>query len=186
MKMAKLFLAVILATALSAPAMAMSKDAQNDFGVKIGVVLPGTWDSDYGSADSDAGLGLGVFGDMRVAERIFFGAFLDYTSLSISDVDYSGSELDLGVALKFQLDTPELPMILRPSLGFAYGTTTSDGDVDSASLFVINLSIEAISANTDGLSYFGEFGFTAVPAGGNDDSDLTHSPIFFLKGGLIF
>lgn len=184
MKTVKLVLALLLATALAAPAMAMTKDAKSDLGVKVGFVLPGTWSTEDYDYDSDAGLSLGIFGDTRVAERIFFGAFLDYTSLSIEE--YSGSELDLGVALKFQLDTPDLPVILRPSLAFAYGTTSEDGAMDSASLFVINLSMEAISQNTEGTSYFGEFGFTAVPSGGNDDIDLTHEPIFFLKGGLIF
>ncbi len=181
----KFLLLVVLLAGFATSAFALNPAAESDFGVKGGLVLGGTWDTDYGSVDTDPGLALGVFGDFRVADKMWVGAFFDFT-LANDENDNSCYEYDLGVALKALFNPPNVPFLIRPSLAIAYGLADSDSVNDTADLFVINLSVEGITDNAEGLSYFGEFGFTAVPAGGNEDTDLTHGPIFFLKGGVIF
>lgn len=173
---------------LSNTASALNNDKSPLFGVKAGLVLPGTITVENGRAtdyDTDTGVVIGGFVDSRLGAKLDGGFFVDLSNVPSSDAGESATRLDLGVTLKGHFLMSSGNLILRPGIGLGLGLAKAGGE-SGVHLLTLNGFVEAIFPFTDEMSWLGEIGFTTAPTGGNGDVWVTHGPIFELRGGIVF
>lgn len=201
-RLPRLALAALFLLALAFPLAAQDKGfegKQYDIGIEGGMWFSGdiTFDAgDYGSADvnKNTSLLLRAFADMYVAPKFAVGGYLNYTTgeLEYGGVSADASFYEFGIALKPRLLLSPT-MALKPGLNIGYRHLERDllegesSDTEtSADGLGVNLSVELQFLLSGGYIFFVDGGFLSQPAGGNDDADVTWSPIIYLAAGICF
>ncbi len=163
-----------------------------DLALKAGVLLPGSVYVEVADQSFDTSTGplLVASLDAMVARRLSLGAFLQHArpTVTILGDDYGAAITTFGGTIKGrfgQLDGIQF----RPGLAIGYqiiastGSSTTLEDVKGVDLGgLLEVSIPTGGAIRIPL----ELGFISQPAGGNSDTNVTFSPIFYLAGGVEF
>lgn len=145
--------------------------------------LPGTINVEGFDADKSGGLLFRGFVDSLVAEKLTMGAFLNLAP-SVEVEEESASMYEIGGSLKYRAMAGEMPL----KIGINIGYRKMDSDIidDEVEGLGINLSAE-LQFNTQGSFVpFIEAGFLTQPSGGNEDAEVTWSPIVYFGGGVAF
>jgi hypothetical protein len=162
-----------------------------NLGLKAGVLLPGSVyieEADQ-SFDTSTGPLFVATLDAMVATKLSIGAFLLHArpSVTVAGTSYDANVTTLGGTIKGRFGRPD-GIQFRPGIAFGYQTiSSSDSDaVDAVKGFDI-AAIAELSIPTGGsLRIPIELSFISQPTGGNDDTEVTFSPIFYLAGGIEF
>ncbi|QQS36655.1 MAG: hypothetical protein IPM56_01485 [Ignavibacteriales bacterium] len=160
-----------------------------DYGIAIGAWLGGEVSlADLGmDIDKEVGFLLQSFIDFYLIEKLAFGVYANYSSLSFDDVDNTASMYEFGIAIKPRFILGTGSTAIKPGLQLGYRVESTDiSGVDDVSAFGLNLSVEFQFNVKSNIMPFGVIGFLSQPAGGNDDTDVTFAPIFYLGGGVVF
>ena len=179
----KIFKIILCIIVLSFSSSAFSADDTMDIGISGNFWLSGTINVEGYDADKSAGLLFRGFVDSFVAEKLTMGAYLNLAP-TVEVEDESGSMYEIGGALKYRAMVGEMPLKIGINIG--YRKLDSDAMNDEIEGLGINLSAE-LQFNMDGnFVPFIEAGFLSQPSGGNEDVEVTWSPIVYLGGGVAF
>ncbi|MBN2041057.1 MAG: hypothetical protein JW864_13525 [Spirochaetes bacterium] len=154
-----------------------------DIGVSGNLWLSGTIDVEGYDLDKDAGFLFKGYIDTIIVDKICIGGFLHFAP-SVEIEDDSGKMYELGGAFKYRAMLGKMP--LKIGIGVGYRKLTTDDLDDDIEGLGINASAELQFDINQKFKPFVELGFLSQPAGGNDDVDVTWSPIFYLGGGVAF
>jgi hypothetical protein len=158
-----------------------------DLGASIGMWLGGDiWLDDLNMEISkESSLLVHLFYDSYLMQKFSLGAYLNYSpaTLSYGSIEEDATMLELGGAIKYKI-LFEDKYALKIGLGLGYRKLSVEGlsEADGEG-FGLNLSVEGQYCLQNGHSVFVETGFLTQPAGGNDDTSITWSPIFYLSAG---
>ncbi len=89
------------------------------------------------------------------------------------------SMTEFGPSLKWRIEVNQ--MVLIPTLYIGYRSY----EENAGDALGLNFSLKA-QFPQDRFVPFVDIGFLAQPAGGNDDTDMTFSPVFIIGGGVAF
>ena len=89
------------------------------------------------------------------------------------------SMTEFGPSFKFKINAGKVVFV--PSLYIGY--RSYEGDAGEA--LGLNLSVK-VQYPLEKIVPFVDIGFLSQPAGGNDDTDITFSPVFIIGGGIGF
>lgn len=172
----------VVAFLLALPWSSLAQDLpKSEFTISAGYLLEGElylWETDqYGSV-----------GETFLLKSDFVGYFSDnfgmggFVSYGVPYYDGYGeiSMLTFGIAMKGRFKASDL-VLIKPAgyLGFrTYGDTAGNG-------FGVDVSV-AIQYQLEKVKPFLEFGILGQPAGGNDVTSITFSPIFQVSLGIGF
>jgi hypothetical protein len=179
------------AAAPSAPAAAAVPPAAQvaarswQVGAKAGVLLPG---SVYIEAfDQSVGTELGMVAeltaDATVAPKLTIGGFF-LLARTTDEIAGEGARVTtLGGTIKGRFQAGK--MELRPGAAIGYQLINGDAfrEVKGFDVAAILEAAYPLAANR---ALLFELSFISQPSGGNDDSDVTFSPILFLAAGYEF
>lgn len=168
---------------LSMSALAAEREKEVEIGISGGILLPGSFDVEGYTVDTDLSPMLRFILDAYVAEKFMMGGYVNFSIVSAEDVDETANLFEFGGALKGRfLLSPTV--VFKPGLNLGYRIIS--GDVfDDVKGFGVNFSAE-FQFIGDNLSPYIDAGFISQPAGGNSDADVTFAPIIYLTGGIIF
>ncbi len=148
--------------------------------------LPGTVNVEGTDVDKTAGILLRVFVDSYIAEKFCVGAFLNLAkpTFEYGSISESGDMYEFGVALKYvtMLNT----MRFKMGLNIGYRKINNDLLDDAIEGLGVNLSAELQFNPQADIIPFIEGGFLTQPSGGNEDVEVTWSPILYFGGGVAF
>ena len=184
------FIITTMNNSINAQEASILEEKQYDFGISAGLWLSG--DVSLGDLDVEieksTSLLLRAIGDMYVTPKFAVGA---YVNISRGDVSYASAEetftmYELGISFKprFQISPKHF---IKPGLNIGYrkldipdiGNAESDG-------LGVNLSVELQFLLESEYIFYIDGGFLSQPAGGNDETDVTWSPILYILGGVAF
>lgn len=158
------------------------------FGVKGGMILPGTIYVDDFSKGGDISFSFGGFVDYSLGEKLYGGISVDVHNMSV--YDQSKLLYDISATLKAKIFSPSKPFTFRPGIGIGYGGLPgfkADGeDVDASSYFLVKGMVEFVVHTSNRLSWLVEAAIIGAPSGGNKDYSVTFGPGALFRGGLVF
>lgn len=175
-----------------APAM-VSAQAQTkqswDLGASAGVLFPGEMYYDgymfEGEIETEASIVSHFYADAWLGENLSMGAFVLLGSI---EHDWSSDNAFLttfGMALKGRFFLPFGGAQLRPGLTLGYQVIDPDiSGVDEVTGFDVGAVLEVVVPFSERIAGVTQLSFISQPAGGNDDADVTFSPIMFLSFGV--
>jgi len=178
---------VLVAVTISAGS---AQEQKWNFTFKGGLLLPGgvTIDPPGWSFDTGAGWLVNGYFDAIVAPKLAIGAFrmLAVPSVTVLGDDYGVTVTTLGATMKGRF-TLQNGMQLRPGLAIGYQMISTDAVDEGTNGLGIGGLFEVVKplANSKN-ALVGEVGFITQPSGGNEDSDVTFGPIFYLAFGYQF
>jgi len=165
-----------------------------DFGLVLGLWLPGTIDVEGVSVDKTAGPLFRAFADAYLMPKFAMGAYFNYSSATMEykTVSASADFYEFGISLKPRFITSP-QVAIKPGLNIGYRKSTrelypgesiyAETDADGMGL---NLSVEIqYLVDSDYIVFF-EGGFLSQPTGGNADASVTWAPILYIAGGICF
>lgn len=172
--------ATAAATAAAAPA-----EKRWWLGAKAGFLLPGTVTIDGTDFDSDSGLLANITLDGVVAPRLCLGGFLLYGSSGLEG-EVDATVITVGGTIKGRF--PAGNMEIRPGIVLGYQTITGEAfeDSDDSTGIDVGGTVELAVPISPKSDFLGEIGFVSQPGGGNEDSEITFGPIFYIAGGASF
>lgn len=166
----------------AAPAAAPADPVTYELGAALGVLFPGTIDTDVASLDTSTGLLLRLSGDFHVAPRLGVGAYLLYASTTVGDSD--GSVVGLGVTAKGYF-TVSPKLVFRPGIAIGYQLSQVQSGSDSATGLGVAALAELAMPFAKGTNGFVQLSFLSQPSGGiSGVTDVTWAPIFYLAVGV--
>ena len=159
-----------------------------NLGIKAGFLAPGSVYVEEVDEDFDLNAGpllLATF-DAMVAPKLSIGVFLLHArpTVTVFDEDYDANITTFGGTIKGRFGGADALQV-RPGLAVGYQLISSDEGVDDVKGLDVGGLVE-LSIPAGSIRVPIELGFISQPAGGNDDSDVTFSPIFYLAGGIEF
>ncbi|MCA9597771.1 MAG: hypothetical protein KC776_30875 [Myxococcales bacterium] len=161
-------------------------------GLKAGVLVPGSVYVKELDRNLDTSMGPLALAsiDGIVAPKLSLGAFLLHArpSLDVGGDDLSTAITTLGATIKARFGDPQA-IQFRPGIAFGYqliDLTEGDDDFDVIKGFDIGGLFEVSIPTGSSLRVPIELGFISQPVGGNDQTDVTFSPIFYLAAGVEF
>ena len=166
---------------------ALATDVRNTpttYGVKLGLISPGTWfvgDFEY---DPDMGYSIGGFLDYKLGPKISGGIDLDLNGFNAYET--SSNLINFGITLKAILYSETSNLTFRPGIGIGYGTIGKMDIYESSSYFMLKGGVEMVYSAPGGLSWLGELALIGSPDGGNDDIEMYLGTGFLLRAGLVF
>jgi hypothetical protein len=160
-----------------------AQDQSWNWNFKGGIMLPGTVTVDGYDGDTELGWIVNTAFDAMVAQKLSMGGYLFYSGVTEAETGESlgANVLSIGGTLRGRFILKS-GIQLRPGIILAYQSTTGDAFEDVTGLNV-GLSFDVVFPLQDFNAIVGELGFTTQPSGGNEDSDVTWSPIFYLTVG---
>jgi len=178
--------ALVLLTATAAAAQQDFNTRKRDLGLELGVLFEGEAyfaEPDKYSAHS-SGVMIRAFYDYYVAEKLSVGLFGHFVPTEFPRYD-TATLYEIGVSVKPRfMATPTIAV--KPGLNIGQRMYTSDTEITDMTGLGLNFSLEFQFDIQKNFIPVGEFGFLAQPAGGNDITDVTYDPIFYLAGGVVF
>ncbi len=160
-----------------------------DYGIAVGAWFGGEvsladLDADI---DKETGLLLQAFADFYLMEKLAMGVYVNYSNASFEETDETTDVFEIGGSIKPRFILSGGSLAIKPGLQIGYRTESIDieGAEDIMGLGV-NVSVEFQFATESNITPFGVIGFLSQPAGGNDDTDVTFGPIFYLGAGVAF
>lgn len=179
--------ALVLVLALAGgvrPADAQAPTNDLTYGVKAGLASPGcVYIDDSDCLETDLNYALGAFLDYALAPRLVGGLFLDVLGVSGEATD-TETLLDVGFALKAQIDLPNNAVRLRPGFGVGYGFISVEGE--SAGFLTLRLPLEVLLVTGAGRAYGMELAVYTGPWGGSEESTIVFGPGVILRGVYTF
>ncbi|MDY6933975.1 MAG: hypothetical protein SVZ03_07100 [Spirochaetota bacterium] len=166
------------------------EEKEYDLGISAGLWLSGDISlNDYNiDIEKSASLLLRAIGDMYVAPKFAVGG---YINISRGDVSYASEEetftmFEFGMSFKPRFEISHKQAI-KPGLNIGYRKLDiPDYDDAESDGLGVNLSVEWQFFLESGYIFYIDGGFLSQPSGGNDDTDVTWSPILYLLGGVAF
>ena len=158
--------------------------AETTYGVKLGLISPGTWfvgDFEY---DPDMGYSLGGFLDHKLAPKLTGGLDLDISKFSAYET--SSNLINFGITLKAILFSETSDFTFRPGIGIGYGSLGKMDIYESSSYFMLKGGVEVVYITQGGTSWLGELSLIGSPDGGNDDIEMYLGTGFLIRAGLVF
>ncbi|MCB0278435.1 MAG: hypothetical protein KDD94_02980 [Calditrichaeota bacterium] len=156
------------------------EDREMDIGLTAAYWLEGDADIDGFTATKDGSFMFRGFIDGYLMPKFAMGAYINVTPYSQEGIDFTGLEFGMAIKPRFILSNGKAA--IKPGLNIGYRSISSDF-FDTVSGLGVNLSIE-YQIMTDANIFHIEGGFLSQPAGGNDDSDVTWAPVFYVGGGI--
>lgn len=183
-----------------------------DFGVAIGQWFAGNFSVSLLNRDVEkpASTLFKAYADANLTPKFAMGVFVAYSNMNwqystmssqwqyydnsqpwlggyITDVaiphTYDISMIEVGGSLKPRfVVSPQV--VLKPALSVSYRQSSSSYKYAQASALGINGSLEVQYYASDSHYYFSEFGAMTQPVGGNNDTNITSGPIFYILFGI--
>lgn len=160
------------------------RNASSIYGLKAGIVSPGTWfvgDFEY---DPDMGYSLGGFLDYKLGPKITGGGYIDVHRISAYET--SNSLFDLGVTIKAIIYSQTSSFTFKPGIGIGYGTLGKMDIYASTTYMVLKGYVDIVYSTPGSVSWLGEIGLWGSPNGGNDDFEAYFGTGLILRGGIVF
>jgi hypothetical protein len=194
-------LAIIAAVLMTAPLQAQNQPVLKpfDFGISVGMLMPGEIGiARVGDVVTSSSPLFKAHFDAYLIEKLAMGLFASYlaitmdhfkgSSVTIPDADNSVNGYEIGFTIKpcFKLNEN---LTMKPGVECGYRNVSPEALDDYAGGAVDGFALGANVAfkfRTGGVSPFLMPGFISQPAGGNDYSDVTWPPIFYVAGGIEF
>jgi len=181
--MKKIFLALLLLTVLGA---ARAQDLKkSEFSASLGYMFEGEvyiWESDfYGSVGETLLIRLEYdYYFEAMAKRFGLGMFYTYGSPWYDGYETTAQH-EVGAVLKARLSASD-KLLIKPGAYFGFRSYGNDAGTGLG----INGSVAFEYQLNDKIKPFVDLGILSQPAGGNDFSDITYSPVFQINFGLTF
>jgi hypothetical protein len=152
---------------------------------KGGVLLPGTvYIAEF---DVDVGTEMGWIAnltyDAMVGEKISMGGYFFYSGTTAEESSETVNVMSIGGTLKGRF-VLQGGIQIRPGIIVAY--QIASGAFDDVKGLNLGFTGEVAFPLQNMRAIVAELGFTSQPTGGNPDSDVTWSPIFYLMLGYEF
>ncbi len=178
---------VLVAVSISA---GNAQEQKWNFTFKGGLLMPGGVTIDPPGWSFDTGMGwlVNAYFDAMVAPKLSIGAFLMLAGPSVTVLgdDYGVTVTTLGATVKGRF-TLQNGMQLRPGFALGYQMISTDAVDEGTNGFDVGGLFEVVKPLAGGKNALvGELGFITQPSGGNEDSDVTFGPIFYLAFGYQF
>ena len=147
--------------------------------------------SDYGLTLNQDGALFGRLGaDVFLIPKLSMGVYMHVGSVKLSgDGPFAGSSesvtmMEFGGSLKGRFILGHGAVAVKAGVNIGYRMFTSGQErMDKVSAFGIGPSIEVQLATGSIVAPHIEIGFLSQPSGGNEYTDITFSPIFYLGAG---
>ena len=171
---------------VAAPAEPAQAQKPTTYGIKGGLVMPGTFywhEGPYVSYNFNLSWSAGAFIDHMLAEKLSGGLYLDLNL--VNAFDESAVMFDVGATLKARLAVGAGGIQWRPMIGIGYGNLGAIYLFDGTSYLTLKGGAEALipmgarQVLVEGLVF-------GAPNGGNEDVTTTFGPVFQLRFGLLF
>lgn len=185
-----LFIITTMNNSTNAQEVSNLEEKQHDFGISAGLWLSGDVSlDDYDvELEKSTSLLLRLIGDMYIAPKFAVGAYMNFSrgDVSYASEDETFTMYELGISFKprFQI-SPTQAVKLGLNIGYRKLDIPDIDNAESDGLGV-NLSVELQFLLESGYIFYIDGGFLAQPAGGNDETDITWSPILYILGGVAF
>ena len=130
--------------------------------------------------------------DAYVIPQIAFGIYANYSNLNLeNDLEIFGQEIKksgtsiigVGASIKPKFIISQ-KVAIKPGFSVGHRQFFGDNDFSKWKGLGLNGSCEIQYLLSDQLILFGETGFLYQPYGGNEDTDVTFDPIFYLVFGI--
>jgi hypothetical protein len=160
-----------------------------DYGVSFGAWLGGEFyieEFDF-YIDKETSFMLQCFADFYLMEKLAMGIYANFSSLSFEDFDETASLYGFGISIKPRFILSDGSFAIKPGLLIGVRWITVDApNLDTVGGLGINFSVEFQFRTSRTFIPYGIMGFLSQPAGGNEDTDLTFAPIFYIGAGVAF
>lgn len=174
--------------------LCMSTNAQdtktNEYGFSVGLLAGGDvyvaeLDQNF---DLESGVSIYGFYDFFITNGFAIGVngSVAFPFLELLDENVNFYELALALKPRFSLSDK---VSYKPGFNFGYRIITSDElseDDGTIQGLGLNLTNELQFHVSDNFTPFLDVGFISQPAGGNDEFNVTFSPLIVLRVGLVF
>jgi hypothetical protein len=174
---------ILLLILVSASTVQAQKQSWN-MNIKGGLMLPGTVTVEGYDGDTEMGWIGNLAFDALLAEKVSMGGYLFYSGITAEDIDEGANILGIGGTIKARF-TLKGGTQIRPGVILAYQMTSGDAFEDVTG-FGVGFTGEVVFPLKDFNAIVAEIGFTSQPSGGNEDVEVTWSPIFYLTLGYEF
>lgn len=175
------------------------EDKEYDIGIGTGVWLSGNayvslLDEDIEKEDT---FFLRSFIDYYLIPELAIGGYINYSDVEFKEsksISFVGSDkvyeipesgvsmIEFGATIKPRfILSPR--MAVKPGFNVGQRRFISDSDFMESKGLGLNGSCEIQYLFSERMTFFGEIGFLMQPWGGNEDTDITFSPIFYLTLG---
>ncbi len=166
-----------------------------EFGIAPGVLFPGDiYISLYGeSVKQNSNFLIRTYADAYVIPQISFGVYFNYTTLNLEkDIEVFGEKIErtgtpiweIGGAIKPRFILSE-KFALKPGFNIGHRQFAGENDFTTWKGLALNASCELQYYLSEQVNIFAETGFLYQPYGGNEDTDITFDPIFYLVFGIV-
>lgn len=170
---------------------ARRQGGQNVVGIKLGFVNGATFrlnytDSATGSvkAHSRAGVMGGLFFDMHISQSSSISFATDIIDIVVNND--REKFLDLSLAFKHRISSPEAAMILRPAVGAGLGYMADINFLKASSYLTLKAYCEMLIRTERPHSYLLELGVVGSPNGGNSRIDVHITPMVYMRVGIVY
>jgi len=166
-----------------------------DFGIAPGVLFSGDiYISLYGEkVNQNSSFLIRTYADAFVIPQISFGLYFNYTTLNLAkDIDIFGEKIErtgtpiweIGASIKPRFILSE-KFALKPGFNIGHRQFAGENDFTTWQGLALNASCELQYSLPGQVNIFAETGFLYQPYGGNEDTDITFDPIFYLVFGIV-
>lgn len=168
-------------------------DRGSDIGLSGGMWLSGDIYVDIIEDDieKESSFMFRAIADTYLMPKFAVGVYFNYSAPSFSYYSMEGDATmtEFGITMK-----PRFVMgpriAIKPGFNIGYRKFESDITINDKKLSIeglgLNLSVEIQFMTSGNYIFYLEPGFLAQPAGGNNDTDVTFGPIFYILGGICF
>ena len=160
--------------------------AKDEFGISVGLLTGGDvyvaeFDQFFGL---ESGLSLLGFYDFFITDKFAIGGNVNIAlpSLELSDESVTFYELALALKVKFSIGDK---VSYKPGANLGYRLITAE-DIDTIRGLGLNLTNEFQFHISEAITPFVDVGFISQAAGGNDDFNVTFSPLIVIRVGIVF
>lgn len=167
-----------------------------DFGIAPGILFSGDiYVSLYGeSVKQNSSFLLRTYADAFVIPQISFGLYFNYTTLNLAkDIEVFGEKIEKSGAAIWEVGASIKPRFilsekfaLKPGFNIGHRRFAGQNDFTTWQGLALNASCELQYSLPGWVNAFAETGFLYQPYGGNEDTDITFDPIFYLVLGIVF
>lgn len=196
MKSQGLFLRLIVFLSLltSYSISGVFEEKKFEFGIAPGILFPGeVYISLHGEkVNQNSNFLIRTYADAFVIPQISFGLYFNYTTLNLDqDIEVFGMEIrgsgtpiwEIGGTIKPRFILSE-KFALKPGVGAGHRQFAGDNEFTKWKGLALNVSCELQYLLSDQVKLISETGFLYQPYGGNEDTDITFDPIFYLVFGV--
>lgn len=167
--------------------IAVGSDVRNTpmvYGLKAGLVSPGTWYAGDFSYDPDMGYSLGGFLDYKLGDKITGGLYVDVDGINVYET--SSTLYDIGITIKAILYSQTSTFTFKPGIGIGYGALGKVDYYASTNYMMLRGFVDVVYSTSSSISWLGEIGLWGSPNGGNDDFEAYFDTGFMVRGGIVF